>query len=30
VPVVVDDVRREPWRFAERLRYHLSAPAAVI
>jgi hypothetical protein len=24
VPIVVDDVRREPWRLADRLRYHLS------
>jgi hypothetical protein len=28
VPIVVDDVRREPSLFAERLRYHLSRPAA--
>jgi hypothetical protein len=26
VPIVVDDVRREPWRFADRLRHHLSRP----
>jgi hypothetical protein len=28
VPITVDDVRREPWRLAERLRYHLSRSAA--
>jgi hypothetical protein len=27
VPIVVDDVRREPWRLADRLRHHLSRPA---
>ena len=24
IPIVVDDVRREPWRLAHRLEYHLS------
>jgi len=28
IPIVVDDVRREPWLLAERLRNHLSRPAA--
>jgi hypothetical protein len=27
VPIVVDDVRGEPWLLAERLRHHLSRPA---
>ncbi|MDQ2636312.1 MAG: hypothetical protein M3Y83_05475 [Actinomycetota bacterium] len=28
VPITVDDVRGEPWRLADRLRHHLSRPAA--
>lgn len=28
VPIVVDDVRREPWLLADRLRHHLSRQAA--
>lgn len=28
VPITVDDVRRTPWRLADRLRYHLSRSAA--
>lgn len=28
VPITVDDVRREPWRLADRLRHHLSRSAA--
>lgn len=28
IPIVVDDVRREPWRLAHRLEYHLSRARA--
>ena len=28
IPIVVDDVRREPWRLAHRLDYHLSSAVA--
>jgi hypothetical protein len=28
IPIVVDDVRREPWRLAHRLEYHLSRAKA--
>lgn len=27
IPIVVDDVRREPWRLADRINYHLSQSA---
>jgi hypothetical protein len=27
IPIVVDDVRREPWRLAARIDYHLSRTA---